>query len=451
MANNVYIGNRYVPMFADPVEWDSLRTYEALTIVTYLGTSYTSKKAVPAGIQLNNTDYWVVTGNYNAYIQKLVSDIETINETTIPAIDDKIDNVEETINNRIDSEVTTINNQIDSVESDINDRIDHVNDKKFIFLADSYGQDTAFNYPVWTELVPQYLGLSSGDYYAKGFSGAGFVGGSSTFLAGLEDIGTNITDKSTITDIYVLGGINDQSNSIDDIETAIETFMTYCKNNYANAHVHIGVISLNTDGIAQFNMRTKVVPAYMRCPAYGASFVNGMDFIARYDYLNSDGSHPSQTGQEVLSRYIADYVLNGYSGTKHEGTTFQLGGVNGVIGGDRTVITYEKNGTYTMKLQGRAVYLSYDGTTTTIDNTPTSLFSVPSNAGCFPHGGSEFDTPVTFLIKKGGTWSDKTYQGVLLYDGVNGIIKISYPIFSISNVEGVALSTFEFTSPTYMD
>ena len=70
MANNVYIGNRYVPVFADPVEWDNLRQYEPLTIVTYQGTAYTSKKTVPVGTALSNTDYWVVTGNYNAQVEE---------------------------------------------------------------------------------------------------------------------------------------------------------------------------------------------------------------------------------------------------------------------------------------------------------------------------------------------------------------------------------------------
>ena len=77
--NNVYIGNRYVPVFANPVEWDSLRTYEALTIVTYLGTSYTSKKTVPAGVQLSNTEYWVVTGNYNAQVSMLSGKVDELN------------------------------------------------------------------------------------------------------------------------------------------------------------------------------------------------------------------------------------------------------------------------------------------------------------------------------------------------------------------------------------
>lgn len=65
-----YIGARYVPKFSDPIEWDNQRTYEALTIVTYLGASYTSKKAVPAGVMPTDTNYWVVTGNYNAQVEE---------------------------------------------------------------------------------------------------------------------------------------------------------------------------------------------------------------------------------------------------------------------------------------------------------------------------------------------------------------------------------------------
>ena len=89
MANNIYIGNRYVPIFADPVEWDNLRTYEPLTIVTYHGTSYTSRKTVPVGIALNNTEYWVVTGNFNAFINELQGQIDDIN-SDIESINDKV-------------------------------------------------------------------------------------------------------------------------------------------------------------------------------------------------------------------------------------------------------------------------------------------------------------------------------------------------------------------------
>ena len=72
MANNPvrqYIGARYVPLFADPAEWNNTQTYEPLTIVLHQGNSYTSRQYVPAGIDITNNDYWALTGNYNAQIE----------------------------------------------------------------------------------------------------------------------------------------------------------------------------------------------------------------------------------------------------------------------------------------------------------------------------------------------------------------------------------------------
>lgn len=64
-----YIGARYVPLFADPAEWDNQRTYEPLTIVIHNGNSYTSRQYVPAGIDITDTDFWALTGNYNAQVE----------------------------------------------------------------------------------------------------------------------------------------------------------------------------------------------------------------------------------------------------------------------------------------------------------------------------------------------------------------------------------------------
>ena len=70
MATTQYIGARYVPILADPVEWSSEKTYEPLTIVTNEGNSYTSRQFVPKGINIDNTDYWALTGNYNAQVEQ---------------------------------------------------------------------------------------------------------------------------------------------------------------------------------------------------------------------------------------------------------------------------------------------------------------------------------------------------------------------------------------------
>ena len=65
-----YIGARYVPLFADPAEWDNKRTYEPLTIVQHQGNSYTSRQYVPAGIDITDNEFWAITGNYNAQVEQ---------------------------------------------------------------------------------------------------------------------------------------------------------------------------------------------------------------------------------------------------------------------------------------------------------------------------------------------------------------------------------------------
>lgn len=64
-----YIGARYVPVFANPPEWNDTRGYEPLTIVLHQGNSFTSTQYVPTGIDISNTEYWLETGNWNAQIE----------------------------------------------------------------------------------------------------------------------------------------------------------------------------------------------------------------------------------------------------------------------------------------------------------------------------------------------------------------------------------------------
>lgn len=64
-----YIGARYVPVFANPLEWSNQREYEPLTIVVWQGNSYTSTQYVPTGIDIGNTEFWALTGNYNAQVE----------------------------------------------------------------------------------------------------------------------------------------------------------------------------------------------------------------------------------------------------------------------------------------------------------------------------------------------------------------------------------------------
>lgn len=88
MAVNQYIGARYVPIFADPLEWSSANSYEPLMIVMHGGDTYTSKQFVPSGIDLDNTSFWVRTADYNAQIAEYRDTVKTY-DSRITAVESK--------------------------------------------------------------------------------------------------------------------------------------------------------------------------------------------------------------------------------------------------------------------------------------------------------------------------------------------------------------------------
>lgn len=98
-----YIGARYVPLFADPIEWDSSRAYEPLTIVLYQGNSFTTRQYTPAGIEITNEEFWAETGNYNAQVEQYRKEVAeykgVIDTTVIPSINENRSNLANLIAN----------------------------------------------------------------------------------------------------------------------------------------------------------------------------------------------------------------------------------------------------------------------------------------------------------------------------------------------------------------
>ena len=73
-------------------EWVNANEYDRLSVVLHEGNSYTSKKKVPAGIDILNEEFWVVTGNYNAQIEYYRDEVNNKLETF------KEDNLNVTLN-----------------------------------------------------------------------------------------------------------------------------------------------------------------------------------------------------------------------------------------------------------------------------------------------------------------------------------------------------------------
>jgi chromosome segregation ATPase len=127
----MYIGARYVPIFADPVEWDDEREYEPLTIIIHDGSCYTSKCYVPKGAQLppypeEQTKYWVKTSDYNyqfADLKKTVLDLSRLVEQ-FQKDNKEFTNLINDWNKKVqqwENEMTAWGERLDNVESNITD------------------------------------------------------------------------------------------------------------------------------------------------------------------------------------------------------------------------------------------------------------------------------------------------------------------------------------------
>lgn len=114
LINRQYVGARYVPKIMG--EWNKALQYEALSVVTYMGNSFTSKVPVPANVEINNTDYWVNTGNYNAQVEEYRKEALAAKELA----NNTNNNLEEFKKNQTNTN-TELNNKIDLTTSALNE------------------------------------------------------------------------------------------------------------------------------------------------------------------------------------------------------------------------------------------------------------------------------------------------------------------------------------------
>lgn len=285
MSNIQYIGARYVPIvYTNPddnsANWKSGVVYEPLTIVTYNGDSYTSKKAVPdlIGNPASNPDYWVKTGDFNASLIALQNRVNDIDNVKIPAINDAI--------------------------TEINGR------PRYIFIGDSYGN----GYPHtvndgWIAVVKTRLLLTEGvNAFSYAHNRYGFVGEEPQgFNDLLNQAISDITDHDSITDVVVCGGYNDIGKA--GVASAIAIFIQNVQNNFPNAKVTIGFCaSMNTFDASLNNALDALQTQYVYETASGNyRFVGHLYNIIEQNpsFLNPDGVHPTVNGYKELGNEIA--------------------------------------------------------------------------------------------------------------------------------------------------
>lgn len=172
MAVTQYIGARYVPIFADPIEWNNTRTYEPLTIVSHNGNSYTSRQSVPRGIDISNKKYWALTGNYNAQVEQYRQEVITGLAKVHQDFDDLSQELTTDFTNlstQLETDFTNLSAQLDTdftqLETDLTERINSslAQTVKIYDNVQAMSQDTT----AFTGLIAHTLG-----FHAPGDAGA---------------------------------------------------------------------------------------------------------------------------------------------------------------------------------------------------------------------------------------------------------------------------------------
>ncbi len=305
MANGVtqYIGARYVPAFytngSGTSEWTANTQYEPLTIVTWNGNSYTSKKPVPANIGSPDTapEYWVSTGIYNQQVEQYRQIVEALQADV----------------------------------EDFHTEYDNAHPKKYVFLGDSYNNPTYGN---WGPALAGYLGLAEADYRNLYQDGGSFYAGN--LLTKLRNSTSDITPAmgKEYGAIVVLAGINDAHtdthDNYDAVTDGISAFCAWCKGKFPNATVYLGFVGNSIETSTILNGRdweniAKALGRYARCGEFGAKFIPNLEYVLHdYSLMGSDGIHPTAAGGQEIARYTASALKTGGVDVKREMRTPDL-------------------------------------------------------------------------------------------------------------------------------
>lgn len=268
---NVYVGARYVPLIMGV--WSATTAYEPLSVVMFEGNSYTSRTFVPAGVPVTNETYWAATGNYNGQVEQYRQEVvELAKQIVSPARP-------------------------------------NLNNRYFLFVGDSY-MAPSYNYAL---LACQNLEIPSDHYYINGVSGAGIVDttNNTSVISIIRNwVANNPAVVPLITDIFICTGYNDSTQSITKpmIQNSLNTLCDYLDTTFPNTQKNLGMVGFTNSSLTQLvNVSLWYQETWCQ---HGFNFLSRMsNCLSIYGNLQADKIHPTENGQNWLSRYLTQAIL----------------------------------------------------------------------------------------------------------------------------------------------
>lgn len=322
-----YVGARYVPLFADPLEWSDAIGYEPLTVVLHEGDSYTSRQSVPVGIDIGNTAYWAETGNYNAQVEAYRREVLaydgriTANANAIAAetqvreseVAEAMADIAAETQARIngDDELAL---RIDSLSKQT--PVQGENGRNAVFIGDSFMAPSASYPQKLAYFTAQLMGWTMYNY---AYGGSGWVdeaGASMNFYHQIQKAAQQISIPVADVDYIVIGGgFNDwndptpltygqlYSAALQTVKEARAQFPNaqiiaipmMFRNYGVDAHMH-DLYSAIVAGIVASDVAVKIIKdAYMW----------------QLGFKNVDGVHPTVELYKIMAQNVASKVMGG--------------------------------------------------------------------------------------------------------------------------------------------
>lgn len=225
--------------------------------------------------------------------------------------------------------------------------------KKYLFIGDSiaYGYQGEGIDPIvgfYEKVIDSYnLNATVVCYPGYGFLGQGNNNKWETLVAN-----ANIKNKEEFTDIIIMGGDNDNISNATTFRNAFSSTITYLKNNFKNATIHVGCIgrakTYSVDGgFIEYIKRDKIYKT--ESIKYGCKYIeNAFNILHKQSYFIEDNVHMNVNGENQLAYCLGQYLLNG------EITDLKDVNVDATYNND----TFEVNSDYTK--EGTAFYSYID-------------------------------------------------------------------------------------------
>ena len=287
LINRQYIGARYVPKIMG--EWNKALQYEALSVVTYMGNSFTSKVPVPANVDINNEDYWVNTGNYNAQVENYRQ------------------------------ETMTLQNDLNNFKTETNNNLLNKRSVKpsYYVCGDSFGAGVlgdSSSYETgggWIGRLKKMLNNIGINVYQSQISGGGFK--NDGFYNSFKNWADNTTDeiKNGITNVVIICGHNDRN--VSGIRDTVRKTIKLMCDTLPQAKILIAPMSCHPGEMLG------VYRNYSVAKEYGAIVtLELINIFSLKSYTGADNIHPTQAAYDFACPYILELCTTGHTHYKNQ-------------------------------------------------------------------------------------------------------------------------------------